>query len=149
MNKSTIMVLFLLAITIFGATNIMAPQGAGAQNYYNNVQTYADHYLPSTNYGEAGNDNMYTYNNYYPQSPSTSVLPSSNYPPDVTKFECQNGPFKGFFVSSPEFCDTSSSLTLMTWNIYQGADLSPLFNATTPSEFVTAVGSAYNSRSMF
>jgi endonuclease/exonuclease/phosphatase family metal-dependent hydrolase len=32
----------------------------------------------------------------------------------------------------------------MTWNIYQGADLSPLFNATTPSEFVTAVGSAYN-----
>ena len=144
MNKSTIMVLFLLAITIFGATNIMAPQGAGAQNYYNNAQTYADHYLPSTNYGEAGNDNMYTYNNYYPQSPSTSILPSSNYPPDVTKFECQKGPFKGFLVSSPEFCDTSSSLTLMTWNIYQGADLSPLFNATTPSEFVTAVGSAYN-----
>ena len=138
------MVLFLLAITIFGATNIMAPQGAGAQNYYNNAQTYADHYLPSTNYGEAGNDNMYTYNNYYPQSPSTSILPSSNYPPDVTKFECQKGPFKGFLVSSPEFCDTSSSLTLMTWNIYQGADLSPLFNATTPSEFVTAVGSAYN-----
>jgi len=144
MNKSTIMVLFLLAITIFGATNIIAPQGAGAQNYYNNAQTYADHYLPSTNYGEAGNDNMYTYNNYYPQSPSTSILPSSNYPPDVTKFECQKGPFKGFLVSSPEFCDTSSSLTLMTWNIYQGADLSPLFNATTPSEFVTAVGSAYN-----
>ena len=144
MNKSTIMVLFLLAITIFGATNIMTPQGAGAQNYYNNEQTYADHYLPSTIYGEAGNDNMYTYNNYYPQSPSTSILPSLNYPPDVTKFECQKGPFKGFLVSSPEFCDTSSSLTLMTWNIYQGADLSPLFNATTPSEFVTAVGSAYN-----
>ena len=144
MNKSTIMVLFLLAITIFGATNIMAPQGAGAQNYYKNEQTYADHYLPSTNYGEAGNDNMYTYNNYYPQSPSTSILPSSNYPPDVTKFECQQGPFKGFLVSSPEFCDTSSSLTLMTWNIDQGADLSPLFNATTPSEFVTAVGAAYN-----
>ena len=144
MNKSTIMVLFLLAITIFGATNIMTPQGAGAQNYYNNEQTYADHYLPSTIYGEAGNDNMYTYNNYYPQSPSTSILSSLNYPPDVTKFECQKGPFKGFLVSSPEFCDTSSSLTLMTWNIYQGADLSPLFNATTPSEFVTAVGSAYN-----
>ena len=60
MNKSTIMVLFLLAITIFGATNIMTPQGAEAQNYYNNEQTYADHYLPSTNYGETGNDNMYT-----------------------------------------------------------------------------------------
>ena len=144
MNKSTIMVLFVLAIMIFGATNIMTPQGAGAQNYYNTEQTYADHYLPSTNYGEAGTDNLYTYNNYYPQSPSTSILPSSNYPSDVTKFECQKGPFKGFLVSSPEFCDTSSSLTLMTWNIYQGVDLSPLFNATTPSEFVTAVGSAYN-----
>jgi endonuclease/exonuclease/phosphatase family metal-dependent hydrolase len=32
----------------------------------------------------------------------------------------------------------------MTWNIDQGADLSPLFNASTPTEFVTAVGSAYN-----
>ena len=146
MNKSTIMVLFLFAITIFGATNMMAPQGAGAQNYYyNNEQTYADYYLPSTNHGEeAGNDNNYSYNNYYPQSPSTQILPSSNYPPDVIKYECQKGPFKGFFVSSQEFCDTPSSLTLMTWNIYQGADLSSLFNATTPSEFVTAVGSVYN-----
>src|SRR5665648_75571 len=145
MNKSTIMVLFLLAITIFGATNVMALQGAVAQNYYNNEQTYADHYLPSTNYGEeGGNDNSYSYNNYYPPSPSTPTPPSSNYPPVVNKYECQKGPFEGFFVSSPKFCAASSSLTLMTWNIYQGADLSPLFNATTPSEFVTAVGSAYN-----
>jgi len=35
-------------------------------------------------------------------------------------------------------------LTLMTWNIYQGANQSSIFTATTPSEFVTAVGSAYN-----
>ena len=48
MNKSTIMVLFLIAITIFGATNTMAFQGAVAQNYYNNEETYADHYLPQT-----------------------------------------------------------------------------------------------------
>ena len=75
MNKST-MVLFLLTITIFGATSMMALQGAVAQNYYNNEQTYADHYLPSTNYGEeGGNDNSYSYNNYYP--------------PDVNKYECQ------------------------------------------------------------
>ena len=126
MYKLTITELLSLAITIFGATNMMALQGVVAQNYYNNEQTYADHYLPSTNYGEAGNDNMYTYNNYYPQSPSTSILPSSNYSPDVTKFECQKGPFKGFLVSSPEFCDTSSSLTLMTWNIYQGAPITTL-----------------------
>jgi endonuclease/exonuclease/phosphatase family metal-dependent hydrolase len=148
MNKSTMMVLlFLLATTIFGATNVIALQGAGAQNYYyNNEQTYAYHYLPSTNYGEeAGNDNIYSYNNnyYYPHPSSTPIPQSSDYPQDVTKYECQKGPFKGFFASSPEFCDTSS-LTLMTWNIYQGADLSPLFNASTPTEFVTAVGSAYN-----
>jgi endonuclease/exonuclease/phosphatase family protein len=131
MNKSTRMVLFLLAITFFGAINTMALQGAVAQNYYNNEETYADHYLPSTNYGEEErvNDNSYSYNNYYP--------------PDVDKYECQKGSFEGFFVSSPKFCATSS-LTLMTWNIYQGTDLSPLFNATTPSEFVSAVGSAYN-----
>jgi endonuclease/exonuclease/phosphatase family metal-dependent hydrolase len=130
MNKSTRMVLFLLAITIFGAINTMALQGAVAQNYYNNGETYADNYLPSTNYGEERvNDNFYSYNNYYP--------------PDVDIYECQKGSFEGFFVSSPKFCATSS-LTLMTWNIYQGTDLSPLFNATTPSEFVSAVGSAYN-----
>jgi endonuclease/exonuclease/phosphatase family metal-dependent hydrolase len=130
MNKSTRIVLFLLAITIFGAINTMALQGAVAQNYYNKEETYADHYLPSTNYREERvNDNIYSYNNYYP--------------PDVDKYECQKGSFEGFFVSSPKFCATSS-LTLMTWNIYQGTDLSPLFNATTPSEFVSAVGSAYN-----
>jgi len=35
-------------------------------------------------------------------------------------------------------------LTLMTWNIYQGADLSPIFAATTPNEFFKAVGAAYD-----
>lgn len=34
MHKFTIMELFLLAITIFGATNMMALQGALAQNSY-------------------------------------------------------------------------------------------------------------------
>ena len=88
------------------------------------------------------NDNSYSYNNYYPLSPSSPS--SSNYPMDVNKYECQKGQFEGFFVSSPKFCAILPPFTLMTWNIYQGADLSPLFNATTPSEFVTAVGSAYN-----
>jgi hypothetical protein len=62
---------------------------------------------------------------------------------DVTKYECQKGQFKGFFVSSPKFCVTSPPLNLMTWNIYLGADLTPIFVATTPQEFVAAVGSAY------
>ena len=140
MYKLTITELLYLAITIFGATNMMVLQGVVAQNYYNNEQPYADHYPPSINYGEEeGNDNRYSYNNYYPLSPS-----SPNYPMDVNKYECQKGQFEGFFVSSPKFCAILPPFTLMTWNIYQGADLSPLFNATTPSEFVTAVGSAYN-----
>ena len=140
MYKLTITELLYLAITIFGATNMMVLQGVMAQNYYNNEQPYADHYPPSINYGEEeGNDNSYSYNNYYPLSPS-----SPNYPMDVNKYECQKGQFEGFFVSSPKFCAILPPFTLMTWNIYQGADLSPLFNATTPSEFVTAVGSAYN-----
>ncbi len=144
MYKLTITELLSLAITIFGATNMMALQGVVAQNYYNNEQLYADHYPPSINYGEEeeGNDNSYSYNNYYPLSPSSPS--SSNYPMDVNKYECQKGQFEGFFVSSPKFCAILPPFTLMTWNIYQGADLSPLFNATTPSEFVTAVGSAYN-----
>jgi endonuclease/exonuclease/phosphatase family metal-dependent hydrolase len=43
-----------------------------------------------------------------------------------------------------EECSRENRLTLMTWNIYQGANQSLIFTATTPSEFVTAVGSAYN-----
>jgi hypothetical protein len=64
------MELFLLTITIFGATNMMALQGSLAQNnyYFNNEQTYADYYSSSINYGkENDNDTIYSYNNYYPQ----------------------------------------------------------------------------------
>ena len=73
MYKLTITELLSLAITIFGATNMMALQEVVAQNYYNNEQLYADHYPPSINYGEEeeGNDNSYSYNNYYPLSPSS------------------------------------------------------------------------------
>ena len=28
----------------------------------------------------------------------------SQYPTEVNKYECQTGPFEGFFVSSVEFC---------------------------------------------
>jgi endonuclease/exonuclease/phosphatase family metal-dependent hydrolase len=38
----------------------------------------------------------------------------------------------------------SPLLTLMTWNVYLGADLSLIFNATTPEEFFAAVGAAYD-----
>ena len=32
---------------------------------------------------------------------------SSTYPTKENSYECQKGPFEGFFVSSPEFCDTT------------------------------------------
>jgi endonuclease/exonuclease/phosphatase family metal-dependent hydrolase len=38
----------------------------------------------------------------------------------------------------------SPLLTVMTWNNYIGADLSRIFVATTPQQFVTAVGDTYN-----
>ena len=47
-------------------------------------------------------------------------------------------------VNPFEECFRENRLTLMTWNIYQGANQSSIFTATTPSEFVTAVGSGYN-----
>ena len=34
----------------------------------------------------------------------------SKYPTDDKKYECQKGPFKGFSVSSPEFCDFKRNL---------------------------------------
>ena len=33
----------------------------------------------------------------------------SKYPTELNKYECQKGPFEGFFVSSVEFCKLSKS----------------------------------------
>ena len=43
------------------------------------------------------NNNNYYDNNYVPSS-------YSKYPTEENKYECQKGPFEGFFVSSVEFC---------------------------------------------
>ena len=67
------------------------------------------------------------------------------YKPLENENMCLNGILnRQIKVNLCEDCFTENPLTLMTWNIYQGADQSPIFNATTPSEFVTAVGSVYN-----
>ena len=39
---------------------------------------------------------------------------------------------------------SDDKITLMTRNLYQGVDLSPLATATNPTEFFKAVGAAYN-----
>jgi endonuclease/exonuclease/phosphatase family metal-dependent hydrolase len=65
------------------------------------------------------------------------------------RFVCINNNNFEVVETSPEpltceECFTENPLTLMTWNIYQGADLSPIFSTTTTPEFVAAVGAAYN-----
>lgn len=37
----------------------------------------------------------------------------SEYPTDENKYECQTGPFEGFFVSSVEFCKNMLNSTKM------------------------------------
>jgi hypothetical protein len=60
---------------------------AMAQEYDNNY--YEDRY------SEKPNSYSYNYNNEEKYS---------DYPSQVNKYECQKGPFEGFFVSSVEFC---------------------------------------------
>jgi len=37
----------------------------------------------------------------------------------------------------------NDTISLMTWNLYEGADLRPIFSATNRSQFLTEVGAAY------
>jgi endonuclease/exonuclease/phosphatase family metal-dependent hydrolase len=57
---------------------------------------------------------------------------------------CINNNLNRQINNSCENCPNGIPFTLMTWNIYLGASLTPIFVATTPQEFVAAVGSAYN-----
>ena len=54
------------------------------------------------NYGYENDD--YSYNNNNSYSDSSYGDSYSQYPTDDNKYECQKGPFEGFFVSSVEFC---------------------------------------------
>ena len=89
---SPILSIFLLGTllftsTIFSSFNISSSQKVFAQPspYESNNHSY-----------DANNDNNNN-NNYVPSS-------FSKYPTEENKYECQKGPFKGFFVSSVEFC---------------------------------------------
>ena len=57
---------------------------------------------------------------------------------------CINNNLNRQINNTCENCSTSNPVTLMTWNIYQGTDLSPIFSATNQTQFVAAVGAAYN-----
>ena len=54
------------------------------------------------NYGYQQDD--YSYNNNNSYSDSSYGDSYSSYPTDDKPYECQKGPFEGFFVSSVEFC---------------------------------------------
>ena len=45
------------------------------------------------------------FNNLVIGDASAEQYPYSQYPTEEYKYECQTGPFEGFFVSSVEFCD--------------------------------------------
>ena len=118
----------MLTGLIFASANMITLQGASAQGYYNDDgRKYAD-----SSYSGYGYNSKY-YKDYHDK---------------INKYECRTGSFEGFFVSSPEFCIretlTVSPLTLMTWNLYLGADLSPIFFATNETELIKQVGLAYN-----
>src|SRR5688500_18147263 len=60
--------------------------------------------------GPVANMNMFStamaqgYDNYSDNNNYVTDMYSA-YPTDENKYECQRGPFEGFFVSSVEFCD--------------------------------------------
>jgi hypothetical protein len=89
MHKSVILSLFLMGslIMLVSFTSMNVFSNAMAQGYDNE---YEDRYYDKTN----------SYNNNYHNDPEKY----NDYPDKVNKYECQKGPFEGFFVSSPEFC---------------------------------------------
>lgn len=84
MYKFLLMPMALLMSMIFGA---------GLAAFTNSNLALAQNY---------GYTDDYSYDSYSDSSYSDSY---STYPTDDKKYECQTGPFEGFFVGSVEFCN--------------------------------------------
>src|SRR5688500_19718682 len=83
MQTSTISIsLFLLGSLLMSTTTIL------------NGNLFSNSAMAQADYNNNNYDNYnYDDNNYF-----------SKYPTEINKYECQKGPFEGFFVSSVEFC---------------------------------------------
>ena len=97
------------------------------ENNYNYQETTRDDYNMYNGYEEQKSDEYSSYDNYDPSAYKKTYDSSYNnnddghaatktsynnmddkyskYPTKDNKYECQRGPFEGFFVSSVEFCD--------------------------------------------
>src|SRR5687767_5951771 len=88
--------------------------GAQAEPYYDGMDERYDSYEPTYLPNNEDYENEYTPDedgkSYYNEEPysygdSYSDDMYSEYPRKDNKFECEEGPFTGFFVSDPIFCD--------------------------------------------
>ena len=84
--SSSILSIFLIGTLLFTST-IFSSFNTNSKVFAQSIDPY-----PTTT-----NNNYYDNNNYVPSS-------YSEYPTEENKYECQKGPFEGFFVSSVEFC---------------------------------------------
>ena len=66
-------------------------------SFNTNSKVFAQSLNPYQTINNINNNNNYDNSNYVPSS-------YSQYPTEENKYECQKGPFEGFFVSSVEFC---------------------------------------------
>ena len=101
MLKSAITTTTMLGFTLM--TSLIMLVSFASMNIFSNAiaQEYDNYY--EDRYYEKSNFNTYKYNNEEKYS---------DYPSKVNKYECQKGPFEGFFVSSPEFCILKNTPTL-------------------------------------
>ena len=72
--------------------------GSGVAAFTNSNSAFAQ------NFGYDNTDYLYGDNNSYSDSSSYGDTNYSTYRTDDKPYECQTGPFEGFFVSSVEFC---------------------------------------------
>jgi YVTN family beta-propeller protein len=84
--SSSILSIFLIGTLLFTSTIF--------SSFNTNSKVFAQSLDP---YQTTTNNNNYDNSNYVPSS-------YSEYPTEENKYECQKGPFEGFFVSSVEFC---------------------------------------------
>ncbi len=109
--------IFLATVLVLGTIATISPSfmlGSQAEPYYDGMDDRYDSYEPTYLPNNEDYDNEYTLDedgkSYYNEEPyaygdSYSDDMYSEYPTKDKKFECEEGPFTGFFVSDLIFCD--------------------------------------------
>ena len=96
---------FVIASQTAMAVQFSYPYSTSAYNKaYNNNTSFYDNFGYNKTYNTNNNDR----NDKYSDSYSKSAV-YSKYPTIDKIYECQKGPFEGFFTSSVEFCIAANS----------------------------------------